>query len=108
MSDSGDNGGSFIWTALKVLAIIVVSFLLLRFIFRITMALLPLLVLAGVVYLVYRLLTGSKGEVKYVESSDTLLLESDSPSDDALDRRFKELEAEEARVNRKLKDLDLD
>lgn len=111
MSDQtgGDDGGSIIWTILKIVAAIVAIIFALRLIFwliggvfSLFFALLPLLVILGLGYFLYKVLSGSDNDE--ISGGDPKLLEYEE--EDPLDRRFKELEAEESRVNAMLKDLD--
>ncbi len=96
MSNTGDDGGSIWWTLVKILALIVIGVVILRLFFRMLAVLVPVVVLALIAYGVYWLLTRDKKETATLETTEPLLLETD---EDPLERRFKELEAEEARVD---------
>jgi hypothetical protein len=104
VTDTTDDGGSLWWTLLTILCVIVLGVVLLRFFFRLIALLVPLAVLAGVGYVIYRLLTRDSEASAYIGSSDPLLLETDD--DDPLERRFRELEAEEAQVDAELERLE--
>lgn len=113
MSESTDdqNGGSTFWTVLKIIFAIIAVILAIRLIFWIIggaisliFSLLPLLIVAGVVYFLYRLFKSDDDDA-LTESSPKLL---EYEPEDPLEERFRELEAEEARVNAILKDQGLD
>ena len=112
MSNTTDdqNGGSTLWTILKVIFAIIAVILAIRLIFWIIggaisliFSLLPLLIVIGVGYFLYRLFKGDSGDE--LPAAEPKLLEHEK---DPLEDRFRELEAEEARVNAMLKDQGLD
>lgn len=107
--NDGGLGGSTFWTILKIIFGVIALIFALRLLFWIIggalslfFSLLPLLIVAGAVYFLYKAF--SKPKVQELPAGQPHLL--DFKDEDPLEQRFRELEAEEHRVNAMLKELD--
>lgn len=104
-SGNGGDDGSVIGTILKIIVLIVVAIIFLRFFFWLLSFLIPIAIVLGLGYLVYRLIAGSGDDTDKVSNDEPYLLDFEK-EEDPLEKRFRELEQEEARVDAEISKLD--
>ena len=104
-SGNGGDDGSTIGTILKIIGLIVVAIIFLRFFFWLLGFIIPIAIVLGLGYLVYRLIVGSGDDTDKVSHDEPYLLDFEK-EEDPLEKRFRELEQEEARVDAELSKLD--
>lgn len=102
-SQSGGDGGddNLWWTLLKVALIVIGAIVVLRVVFNIIWALMPVIVIAGLAYLAYRIFLSSDSNTD-LETQDPMLLEHDTSDiildeDELVEQKFRDLEASESR-----------
>lgn len=100
MSETTGGDDNLIWTIIKVALIVIGAIVVLRFVFNLMWALMPVIILLGVAYLVYRVLFGEEKSTPPIETAEPMRLDFDATDDllegDPLEEQFKELESRQS------------
>lgn len=103
-SEGGGDDGSLLWMLIKYGVFIIGAIVVLGFVLNLISGLFPFLVIAALAYLGYRLfLKGDDDSAGDIEQQEPLLLDHQETildDEDPLERKFRELEANQSRTDR--------